>query len=237
MTVDARATDHCERLAAPLADVTLYRIDLTATGAHRKTLAVVLSPDEHGRAAAFRLPADRARFIAVRAVLRLILADAGLGPPDCLTLVTGRYGKPELAHPSPLRFNVAHSGDVGLVAVGHGRDVGVDVEAMRPRADLAAVARRFFTPAEATALERMGDDERTAGFYRCWVRKEACAKAIGLGLRLPFDGFEVGIGPSSSTPWRVGIANAGASTTRELVDVEVAPDYAAAVAASLVPAA
>ncbi len=83
----------------------------------------------------------------------------------------------------------------------------------------------------------MEDDERTAAFYRCWVRKEAYAKAIGLGLRLPFDGFEVGVGPSSSTPWRVGIATEGPTTTCELVDVEVGADYAAAVAVSLVPAA
>ena len=235
--MDVRATDHCERLAAPLTDVALYRVDLTAAGAHRKALVVLLSPDERGRAAAFRVPADRARFTVVRAVLRLVLADAGLGPPDCLTLVTGRYGKPELAHPSALRFNVAHSGDVGLVAVALGRDVGVDVEAVRPRADLGAVARRFFTPAEATALERMEDDERTAAFYRCWVRKEAYAKAIGLGLRLPFDGFEVGVGPSSSTPRRVGIATEGPTTTCELVDVEVGADYAAAVAVSLGAAA
>ncbi len=228
--MDPTLAEHCQPVRTGLAEVHVHRVSLTMSDAARRRLRELLSTDEQERAATFRFDADRARFVVVRAVLRLLLSEAGLGPAECLTLVAGRYGKPELAHVSSVRFNVAHSGNLGVIAIATGQDVGVDVQEMRARPDLAGLARRFFTRQEALTLAALPEADLPAAFYRCWVRKEACVKAVGLGLRAPFDGFDVGTEPFAGRPRRISTPRAGADTACTLVDVDLGPDYPAALA-------
>lgn len=213
----------------PFAGVRLHRIDLAAAASAYERCVDLLAADERERGALYRFEADQRRFAVTRAALRLVLADAGLGPPECLTIVAGAFGKPELAQQSPLRFNVAHSGEVAMVALAEGREVGVDVEQVRPRPDLRAVAARFFAPAESAAIAALDGAALEEAFHRCWVRKEACVKATGHGLRTAFDSFVVGVA-AAATPQEVTLPVAGASTTCRLVDVEAGAGYAAALA-------
>lgn len=226
----------CEIVPTPFADVRLHRLDLAGARGDYVRLAALLAAAERERARLFRQSDDRVRFVVTRAVLRLLLAEAGLGRPEMLTIVADGHGKPALVDPSPLRFNVAHSGDVALVGLADGRDVGVDVERVRERADLGDVAARFFATLEIEALAGLTGAEHTAAFHRCWVRKEACAKAAGLGLRLPLQGFVVGV-EARRGPWPATIAASAASRSFELADVPVRPGYAAAIAVAAAPAA
>ncbi len=221
---------HRTEIPTPWARVRLHRIDLATVAPEHERCMDLLAADERERAALYRFDADRQRFAVTRAVLRLVLADAGLGPPECLTIVAGPHGKPELAQQAGLRFNVSHSGDLALVAVAEAHEVGVDVEQVRARADLHAVAARFFAPAEAAALAALDGDALTAAFHRCWVRKEACVKATGRGLRTAFDTFVVGVAPAPPGPQDVTLPVAVARVACRFVDVEVGAGYAAALA-------
>src|SRR6185437_5472537 len=73
-----------------------------------------------------------------RAARGRILA-AALGESEPPALVTDENGKPRLAvDPERLSFNLSHSGGLGLVALAPGGvDVGVDVERLKERRDLA----------------------------------------------------------------------------------------------------
>ena len=116
-----------------------------------------------------------------RAALRRVLAGyLGVSPAD-VALESGPNGKPRLAAGCglDLRFNFSHSGDVALVAVRLGHEVGVDVEAIRPGVDTAAIAFAQFDDSERAALAEDGSDER---FFRAWARHEALAKATGRGI-------------------------------------------------------
>lgn len=127
-----------------------------------------------------------------RAALGRILAIA-LGEPDPPALATDENGKPRLAvEPGRLSFNLSHSGGLALVAVAAGGvEVGIDVERLRPRRDLARLAARWLPADDAAAVAAAGDEEREAAFYAAWTRHEARTKCTGAGLSGPPPGPEI----------------------------------------------
>jgi hypothetical protein len=66
---------------------------------------------------------------------------------------------------------------------------------LRPVPDAAALAAEHFTRREQEALAALPARDRDQAFLTCWTRKEACLKAIGVGLLLSPQSFEVGIAP------------------------------------------
>jgi 4'-phosphopantetheinyl transferase len=66
--------------------------------------------------------------------------------------------------------------------------LGVDVEQCLPRrCGWAALAGRALHPVERARLEALPESARWRGFYQSWTLKEALAKALGVGLALPFE--------------------------------------------------
>ena len=152
-------------------------------------LAADLSPAERARAARYHQPADRARSILGRALVRRLLA-AHLGlEPAALEITVGPNGKPLLIQapgaPPPPYFNLSHSGDLVLSAFHPTRAVGVDVEQIRSAFELADISAATFPPAAHAAWQRLPPAERPAAFYRAWTRHEAALKATGHGLLEP----------------------------------------------------
>ena len=160
--------------------------------------AAVLTDEERDRARRFVFDRDRDRFIGARACLRQLLA-ARLGtPPDSVDLVYGAHGKPALAPgyaDTGLRFNVSHCDDLTLYAFSCGREIGIDVEAVRPIGDADDIAARFFSQRENRAYRVLEPSDRPLGFFQCWTRKEAFIKALGDGLSYPLDRFDVSLTP------------------------------------------
>jgi 4'-phosphopantetheinyl transferase len=101
--------------------------------------------------------------------------------PAALRFQVGPNGKPVL-DPDRLTFNLSHSGEIALVAVGGARQVGVDIE--RIREDVAAldIARQFFPSEEASLLGALPPEKQQIAFFEMWTRKEALGKARGLVL-------------------------------------------------------
>lgn len=170
---------------------------------------------------------SRARFVAARAALRGILAAYLGAQPNELWIDTDELGKPRVAG-APC-FNVSHSVNRAVVALALS-PVGVDIECVEERPGLLGIAEWGFADAEVTALRQHDSDSFAAAFYGCWTRKEALAKAVGLGLGLPLRSFEVSVPPE---PARLiasgdGRLSAGTWTVR---DLEAGPGFAGAVAA------
>lgn len=213
--------------------VWVHTVALDVPPSEVRLLGALLSADERHRAASYRFAVDRDRFVVGRARLRQLLADYGVGAAERLELCLERYGKPRLAASTRLRFSVSHSGGTGLVAIAFGREVGVDLEINRPLRDALGVARHWFTRAEAVAIAACAGTERLAAFYRCWVRKEACIKACGLGLHQELDAFEVGVQPSSDSRLVRLPATDGAGYWR-VIDLDAEPPMIAAMAVEVV---
>jgi 4'-phosphopantetheinyl transferase len=116
--------------------------------------------------------------------------------PEALVFAYGEKGKPRLvAGAAELRFNLSHSANGALLAVARGRELGVDLEALRPMDDAEALVERFFHPAERRVFAGLEADRRLAAFFSGWTRKEAYLKARGDGLSLPTSEFEVALAP------------------------------------------
>lgn len=120
--------------------------------------------------------------------------------PADIEFSAGPHGKPaiagQLAH-AGLEFNLSHSGPLGLVGWSWRRAIGVDIEFWRATSDEAGLVRRYFSAAEIAAYERLAPELRTPAFFNGWTRKEAYVKAVGRGLGLPLDSFDVSLGGPS----------------------------------------
>ena len=158
----------------------------------------LLSDAERQRASRFLFERDRDRFIVARACLRQLLAARLCTAPDSVELVYGAHGKPALAPwyaDTDLRFNVSHCDDLTLYAFSCGREIGIDVEAVRPIRDADDIAARFFSQRENRAYRALEPSDRPLGFFQCWTRKEAFIKALGDGLSYPLNRFDVSLAP------------------------------------------
>lgn len=158
-------------------------------------LAKLLSPDERDRAAAFTRPDARRRFVVARGRLRERLAAELGAPPAELAFRYGPTGKPAVEGAGGLGFNLAHSGDVALLALAEG-PVGIDVERLRPLKDAEGLARRWFHPREVARIDRAEDP--LGEFFATWVAKEAALKLVGVGVGESL--------PRVATPARAGWA-------------------------------
>ncbi len=210
-------------------EIHVWRAELDAPAAAHDRLKRHLSPDELARASRFVFEEHRRRFVAARGILRDVLARYLGCTPAALQFRYGRRGKPEVDSGGlDLRFNLSHSGGVAVVAVARGREVGIDVERIRPEAATDAIARRFFSPREVEALAALPPKERLEAFFRCWTRKEAYIKARGEGLRIPLSSFDVSVGREAAL---LAVRGAPEESSRwTLAELQPGPSYAGALA-------
>ncbi len=166
-------------LALSAGEVHLWR---TTLGSPRTSDREFLSPEEWIRAERFHFPRDGDRFVASRIFLRRILSGyLGLRPAE-VRFRRGPNGKPEIDGAATLlRFNLSHSEDLMLLAVTQAREIGVDLEALRPNAPYE-ISDRYFAPEDAWSIRTLPSPAKHQRFYELWTRTEAVLKASGEGF-------------------------------------------------------
>jgi 4'-phosphopantetheinyl transferase len=160
--------------------------------------------------------------------LRKILGSYLQIAPASIAFAYSEYGKPSVPsaqNPAPLAFNVSHSEDLSVVAVSRFPSLGIDVERIRSDFGGEEVAQSNFAPAEFHELVSLSPDVRPQAFFNCWTRKEAYVKALGAGLQIPLDSFEV-----SLRPGEVARFLRGADADWKLLSFLAADGFQAAVA-------
>ena len=132
-----------------------------------------------------------------------------------------------------IRFNLSHSGGYALYAIARGREVGVDVEVIRPKSKAPELVNRFFSAKEKAAFQELGADERVSAFFAGWTRKEAYVKATGKGLRFPLDRFDVSLKPGDQNAL-LEVEGAPEEVNRwSLRDIDLGPGFCAALAVEI----
>ena len=166
--------------SCPPGMIDVWRADLTAI---EDNLDDLLGADERARAERIVPARKRVLWARSRGVLRALLGRYLDRDPRDLRFALGPHGKPALAHDGAdegdLRFNLSHSGDLALVAVSAGREIGVDIERTRPR--------------------------YTAEFLQDWVAREAVVKCRGLGIEVAAPGDSTSVVATQGDPWTAGL--------------------------------
>ena len=190
----------------------------------------VLSTDENERAGRFRFDHLRRSYVLSRGALRFLAGAYMRIPPAAIAFRYGSKGKPSLDSPEGVDFNVSHSEALAVFAFAAECEIGVDVEQIRPIAEMQTIASRYFCTEEAAELMSLAELERPRAFFLCWTRKEAYLKAVGDGLSAPLDAFRVSLIPGE--PARFLHIGGDSNVAREWVlhDLQLAENYAAAVA-------
>lgn len=109
------------------------------------------------------------------------------------------HGKPAPLHfvnekgeVARVHFSISHSENILALAILLDRNVGVDVEIVRPEIDLLSVAKLHLDPESFEALCMAPPSKMSKLFYRMWTRKEALAKLDGRGIAQPA-GWDVSV--------------------------------------------
>jgi 4'-phosphopantetheinyl transferase len=163
-------------------------------------------------------PKPREVTAAAHALLgRLLIRYTGIDrAPE---IVRSERGKPYAPTLAGIDFNLSHARDHVLIAIARNQPLGVDLERIDRQIEIEDLARRYFSGAEADALEALPVAIRLPAFLRLWTCKEAVLKALGVGLsfglekvsfQLDAAGMPVGISaiaPEAGPPeeWRLSL--------------------------------
>ena len=209
----------------------LWRVDLDSIAIANSPKETPLSNDEVARAARFHFERDRNRFAETRIALRKILSAYIPLKAHEIKFDYQQNGKPEISDSQNcncIRFNVSHSGNFAIIGVTLKCGIGVDVEKYR-KMEFLEIAQRYFSAREYSELQAIPAQDLQRYFFSCWTRKEALLKGLGEGIGNLLDqvSLSIGSGAPEITCFR---GNPDVSRRWCLMDVNVDPDYAAAIA-------
>lgn len=142
------------------------------------------SQSRREKADTLRQPEDKYRCLLGEALLRYALGT------DAFTLSQGEYGKPYAAEMPEIHFNISHSGPWVVLAISQ-REVGIDIEVIRPDIKTEKLARRHFTPGEQAYVFSGEESQLADRFFRIWTAKESYLKYLGTGLSRSLQSVDV----------------------------------------------
>lgn len=174
-----------------------YRLDCTRVDiwhfsleSHAENALHWLDEDELKRAHRFCFPRHRRRFIAAHAAMRQILSRYLHTKAADIQFCRLAKGKPAIECQLNLEFNLSHSGEMGVLAVGKEHAVGMDIEIFSQR-PYYGLADHMFSADECKRLKKVPTPLLPGTFFTIWAQKEAFIKACGLGLSYPTKEFSV----------------------------------------------
>ena len=125
----------------------------------------------------YKMPDDKKRCIAGGVLLRHFLGDTAI--------TDNGYGKPVASDGTA--FNLSHSGEWILLAVGEGK-VGCDIERQK-HISYEKMGRIVFTENELRLIKQARD--KMGAFFKLWTKKEALLKCMGKGFHRPAKSVDV----------------------------------------------
>jgi 4'-phosphopantetheinyl transferase len=181
--------------------VVVWIAQLSRLGDSLAACESLLDAQERERAARFRFPEDRARFVAGRGLLRHGLRRYAPHLPSAIELAYTGLGRPILpGGEQALHFSISHTHDLVALAFTKDARIGIDLEYMKAAVDPLELAERILSADDFHTFQKFSHAERPAVFYRAWTRKEAYLKALGEGIGTGLREVSVSLGPEIVSP-------------------------------------
>jgi len=218
--------------AAALGDFEVFFVDLVKSASlldAEEKVTPRLSLSDSARVASMSGDSEGRRLWRnARIATRIVLERAGGSDIRQADFEIEPGGRPRLAAESPW-FNVSHTGGAALIAVSKTTPVGVDLERKQRSLKMSGDRRqRIIASAERFGADRQLSAIHDADVMTAWVRLEAAAKALGIGIgRLLTEQGIVG-GKGRSQPHDTGYG-------LEVRNLDVGDDFVAAIAAERLP--
>lgn len=240
-TFPSRSLAGLELPAGPAREIHTWLVPLDPPEHRVEALGRFLSQDEKDRAARFRFDRHRRQYIVGRGALRSLIGAYTGTRPELVRFAYGPRGKPFLEAAPPLEpgqapapdglyFNLSNSDERAFVGFVRGREIGMDIEYLKPMPDCEQIAERFFSESERVVLRGLPAERKEEAFFNCWTRKEAYLKAVGEGLAAPLDSFDVTLAPGEPPRMLTLRGDAEAASRWWLEHFRLAPDYIGALA-------
>ncbi len=150
-----------------------------------------VSAERRHRILQYRRPVDAQRSLVAELLLREVVVERGVARRSEVVFGSSENGKPRLDSHPDFQFNLSHSGEWVVCATGSAV-VGVDVERIRSR--VTDLVPRVLSGAEREEFDRLAEIDQRQYFCTRWALKEAYAKAIGVGVGLPFHEMTAEVG-------------------------------------------
>lgn len=149
----------------------------------------LLTEEERAHHQRFIPPLKRHEYLVTRVLVRTILGEALGLDPAAVQFTRNEWGRPDLAAPAPLRFNLTHTEGLVALLLSDEHEVGVDTELLSRASRLLALAPNVFAPGELRDLSALPPEQHAHRALTLWTLKESYIKARGMGLALALDGF------------------------------------------------
>ena len=164
--------------------VEIWYGNITAEDAHYQAFWRILDDAEQAQAGKLKNALLHKRYVEVHGRLRNVLAKTLNQLPEKIRIKNAEHGKPYLADYPELAFNLSHSADRLMIAIGWNCQLGVDMEICKQRINLSGLVDKCFAEEEAAYWTKLPETQKNQEFYRFWTRKEAFVKATGRGIGL-----------------------------------------------------
>lgn len=196
--------DRTRPLDAVKLQVYLWSMPSTANPTWFARNDIALSGVEAARANAYRFDKDRQQFVAARRFLRYVLGQHLQLEPHTVQIREAPGSKPTVETStgcSGIYFSLSRSAGDVLIGVTSHREIGIDVETVRPLPDVDGLAPHVFSSAELGRWNKTPANERLSLFFQAWTRKEALGKAMGIGIGNGPRSIEVSLATTPVDRW------------------------------------
>lgn len=169
----------------------------------------ILSEDELAKKKKFHFDRDKIVYAVSRGSLRILLSRYLNLSLDEIYLSFNSFGKPfiEKSNYLNIKFNISHSNEFGLLAFNLSDEIGIDIEFINEELVTENIAKNYFSQFENEELFKLCQEDRINAFFNIWTRKEAFIKAIGKGLSIPLNSFDVNISDEKPKILRIRLDN------------------------------
>jgi 4'-phosphopantetheinyl transferase len=192
------------KLFSDQSELHIWRFELSLKCTPYEKLISILSMEEIQRAKNFYFEKHYFQYLATHIIKRLILAEYLDVSPKLLEFEKGRWGKPALLktrNSKNIQFNISHSHNLILIAVTVEDLVGIDVEYHAEKIPIKSLNEAILSTSEKKFFLKLKDQEKSTAFFRCWTRKEAYLKAIGIGMSINLANISVDINEFPAEDW------------------------------------